>query len=152
MAACGGCDVRVLRKDGGGLDCLVAAENIMLKDERCTLWLYQDITSRRHSEIELIEAIEAVMKDTSWFSRTVMEKLANLRNPHPVAGGGQVSELTAREREVLELICEGLGDKEICERLSVSANTVRKPCGAYLCQDGRQPQGARSWCGRGSAV
>jgi DNA-binding CsgD family transcriptional regulator len=34
-------------------------------------------------------------------------------------------ELTAREREVLGLISEGLDDKAIAERLSLSGNTVR---------------------------
>jgi DNA-binding NarL/FixJ family response regulator len=88
------------------------------------LWLYQDVTSRRHSELELVEAIEAVMKDASWFSRSIMDKLANLR-----AGGAgaaqSVTELSKREREVLELLCEGLDDKAVAARLGLSGNTVR---------------------------
>ena len=137
-----GCDVRVLRRDGTALDCLVSAENIMLRDQRCTLWLYQDITSRRHTELELIEAIDGVMKETSWFSRTVMEKLANLRSPRAAAGTGQVSELTPREREVLELICEGLDDRKISERLSVSTNTVRNHVARIYAKTGVNRRGA----------
>jgi PAS domain S-box-containing protein len=120
------CDVRVLHKDGDTIDCLLSAERVNIRNEHYILWLYQDITARRHSELELIEAIETVMKDTSWFSRSVIEQLANLRSP-PVgrASPPQVAELTAREREVLELICGGLEDKAIAQRLSVSNNTVR---------------------------
>jgi PAS domain S-box-containing protein len=118
------CDVRVLPKDGEPIDCLVSAEAIDVRGERCVLWLYQDVTSRRHSELELVEAIEAVMKDASWFSRSIMDKLATLR-----AGGGAAAppatELSKREREVLELLCEGLDDKAIAARLELSGNTIR---------------------------
>ena len=117
------CDVRILPKEGEPLDCLVSAEAVDMRGERCVLWLYQDISARRQSELELVEAIEAVMKDASWFSRSIMDKLATLR------GGGATApaaaELSGREREVLELLCEGLDDKAIAERLGLSGNTVR---------------------------
>jgi DNA-binding NarL/FixJ family response regulator len=71
------------------------------------------------------------MQDTSWFSRTVIEKLANMRQPRgsnrPTGG---LSELTPREREVLGLICEGLADAEIAKELAVSRNTVRNQVAA----------------------
>ena len=54
------------------------------------LSVLQDITERKRTEAELFAAIEAVMKDTSWFSRTVIEKLAAIRAPrsaeHPAPG------------------------------------------------------------------
>lgn len=137
------CDVRVLHKDGAAVDCLLSAERVSLRDEKYILWLYQDITARRHTELELIEAIEAVMKDTSWFSRSVMEKLANLR--HPRAGKApppHVAELTQRERGVLELICEGLEDKAIAERLSLSTNTVRNHVARIYAKIGVNRRGA----------
>lgn len=118
------CDVRILPADGEPIDCLVSAEAVDVRGERCVLWLYQDVTSRRHSELELVEAIEAVMKDASWFSRSIMDKLATLRG-----GGGSATpaaaELSGREREVLELLCEGLDDKAIAGRLGLSGNTIR---------------------------
>ena len=121
-------DVRVLAADGGAIDCLVSAEAIEARDERCVLWLYQDVTARRHSERELVEAIEAVMKDASWFSRSIMDKLAMLRGPGRGTGPGTTpaaGELSRREREVLELICQGLNDKAIAATLALTANTVR---------------------------
>ena len=117
------CDVRVLPTNGDPVDCLVSAEVVDVRGERCVLWLYQDVTAKRQSELELVEAIEAVMKDASWFSRSIMDKLATLRSggtaPSPAA------DLSGREREVLELLCEGLDDKAIADRLGLSNNTVR---------------------------
>ena len=115
-------DVRLLPKEGDPIDCLVSAEAIDVKGEGCVLWLYQDVTSRRHSELELVEAIEAVMKDASWFSRSIMDKLATLRGGGAAAPAGDLSK---REREVLELLCEGLDDKAMANRLGLSDNTVR---------------------------
>ena len=116
-------DVRVLPKTGEPIDCLVSAERIDMRDARCILWLYQDVTARRHSELELVEAIDAVMKDASWFSRSIMDKLAALRGAGTPAA--PLTELSPREREVLELICQGLNDRAIAEQLNLTGNTVR---------------------------
>ncbi len=118
-------DVRVLHKDGQPVDCLLSAERISLRGDHCVLWLYQDITERRHSELELVEAIETVMKDANWLSRSIMDKLANLRHPRRAEPPQPTTELSRREREVLELICQGLDDAAIAERLVLSRNTVR---------------------------
>ena len=118
-------DVRLLDAKGRFVDCLLSAERMVLRGERCTLWLFQDITDRRSSEVDLVNAIEAVMKDASWFSRSIMDKLATLKNPRCPEQRGHTAELTAREREVLELIYGGLDDKAIAGRLSLSSNTVR---------------------------
>ncbi len=113
-------------KGGGMIDCLALAETMIIQGEACVLSVLQDITERKRSEIELVEAIETVMRDTSWFSQTVIEKLANLRQPHK---SGQphanLTDITAREREVLGLICQGLTDDQIAGRLGISRNTVR---------------------------
>jgi PAS domain S-box-containing protein len=118
-------DVRLLDANNNPVDCLLSAERMTLRGERCTLWLFQDITARRTSELELADAIEAVMKDASGFSRSIMDKLAELRNPRSAPSLTASCDLTPREREVLGLICEGLDDKAISERLALSANTVR---------------------------
>ncbi len=118
-------EARIQAKDGASIDCLVSTEAIRLGDDACVLWAFQDITQRKATEIELVEAIEAVMKDTSWFSRSIMDKLARLRAPQAEADGPGLDDLTAREREVLALICRGYDDKTIARTLDVAGNTVR---------------------------
>lgn len=115
-----------LRTDGGAsIDCLLSAEPVTIHDRPCALCVVRDITERKRTETDLVTAIEAVMKDTSWFSHTVMEKLAQFRHPDGRGAPAQLALLTPREREVLELICEGNTDAEIATSLGLSRNTVR---------------------------
>jgi PAS domain S-box-containing protein len=120
-----GHEAQINAKDGHRIDCLVSTEALTLGVGECTLWAFQDITQRKATELELVEAIEAVMKDTSWFSRSIMDKLARLRAPQPDENGASIEDLTTREREVLALICRGLDDKTIARTLDVAGNTVR---------------------------
>ena len=119
-------EIKLRTKAGDLLDCLVAAERVAILGKPCVLNVVQDITERKRSETELFAAIEMVMQDTSWFSQKVIEKVADLRQPHgsnnPKAG---LEELTERELEVLSLLCTGVGDPEIAQRLKLSRNTVR---------------------------
>jgi DNA-binding NarL/FixJ family response regulator len=86
----------------------------------------QDITDRKRSQDELVAAIEAVMADTSWFSRSVVEKLAALRQTsRPPALRADLQDLTDRERDVLGLICQGQTDLDMSEILKLSHNTIR---------------------------
>lgn len=119
-------DVTLLTREGATIDCLLSAEPVTIQDEACVLCVVQDITERKRSEMDLLAAIEAVMKDTSWFSQTVMEKLAQIRRPGIADGArGELGALTPREREVLGLICKGQTDTEIAAVLQLSRNTVR---------------------------
>jgi PAS domain S-box-containing protein len=108
------------------LDCVVSAENVTINERDCTLIVLQDITERKRSETELITAIEAVMQDTSWFSRSVIEKLAHIRHPgRPRASEAALGDLTVREQDVLGALCQGGSDAEISAALGISRNTVR---------------------------
>jgi PAS domain S-box-containing protein len=119
-------DVRLRTRDGAVMDCLLSAEAVTIGGHPCALWAVQDVTERRRTEAELAVAIEAVMRDTTWFSRTVLEKLAKLRchdGTEALAEG--VADLTPRGLEVLGLVCRGLDDGAIAERLGLSRTTVR---------------------------
>ncbi|MBE7197037.1 MAG: PAS domain S-box protein, partial [Parafilimonas terrae] len=120
-----GAEVCLRHENGSSLDCLVSAERVEIGDTAFILLVLQDITERKHSERELFEAIETVMADTSWFSRGLIEKLANLRHPGRQTADGAVPDLTVRERQILNLICSGLNDDAIAFKLGLSRNTVR---------------------------
>ena len=136
-------EIQLRTKDGTVLDCLISAETVTIQGRVCVLGAVQDISERKRSESELIAAIEAVMHDTSWFSRTVIEKLANLRHPQGVNQEGiGLTDLTAREREVLGLICCGLADKEIAAQLSLSNSTVRNCVSTILRKIGAKRRSA----------
>src|SRR6056297_1479778 len=74
---------------------------------------------------ELVSAIEAVTNNESFLSPriadTVMKDYTHILEQDETAG---VSALSAREREVLQLVAEGLSTRQIAERIHVSVKTV----------------------------
>ncbi len=140
-------------REGAAIDCLLSTEAVSIQGQPCTLLVIQDITERKRSEMDLIAAIEAVMKDTTWFSRTVMEKLAQIRRPRSEGHGqGELGDLTPREREVLGLICKGLSDAEIATELELSRNTVRNHVATLYGKIGVNRRGAAVVWGRERGV
>ena len=77
---------------------------------------------------ELIAAIHTVAAGDSLLSpsvtRTVIERLAGQPAPDAKAEA-QLDELTARERDVLELIARGLSNGEIATKLVIEESTVK---------------------------
>jgi len=119
-------DTQVRLKDDEVIDCLVSAERVRIGGRPCALIAMQDITERKRTETELVAAIEAVMQDTSWFSQTVIEKLAHMRQSGGAhANRAAIADLTVREREVLGALCQGASDADIAQQLGISRNTVR---------------------------
>jgi PAS domain S-box-containing protein len=115
-------DGQIASKDGRTVDCLLTADTISFDGDACVLWLFHDISDRRQAELELVAAVDAALKDASWLSRSILDKLANIRRP---GASAPVTELSRREREVLDLICRDASDAEIAQRLNLSPNTVR---------------------------
>ena len=74
---------------------------------------------------ELVAAISAVMKNQNYMSQkiagTVMKDYASILES---SDSSPASKLTVREREVLQLIAEGLKTKDIAARIHVSVKTV----------------------------
>lgn len=66
---------------------------------------------------ELMEGIETVMKGKIYLSDEAAQSLRKTAN-------GDLPVLTRREKEVLELIAEGLTNAEIAKRLFISVTTV----------------------------
>ena len=75
---------------------------------------------------ELISAIQAVQRGDSFLSpsvsRTVIEEY--LKHTEQTSQPDNLSNLTDREREVLQLLAEGYSNRNIAEKLQVSIKTV----------------------------
>jgi PAS domain S-box-containing protein len=138
-------DFRLKSKDGALVDCLLSTDEITIDDIPCIMMVIQDITERKRTEDELMTAIEAVMADTSWFSRSVVEKLAALRQTPSltaVMADARLADLTERELDILTLICQGMNDAKMSERLKLSPHTVRNHVSSIYRKIGVNRRGA----------
>jgi DNA-binding NarL/FixJ family response regulator len=77
----------------------------------------------------LLKAIERVHAGEAWLDRTmvarVLSDLARPPEPAPNPEAARIASLTDRECQVIQLICEGLPNKGIADRLAISEATVR---------------------------
>ncbi|MEO5509289.1 MAG: response regulator transcription factor, partial [Gemmatimonadaceae bacterium] len=77
---------------------------------------------------ELIAAVHAIAAGDSLLSpsvtRRVIERMAQQPTPE-LADRARLDELTARERDVLEVIARGLSNREIAAVLGVEESTIR---------------------------
>jgi DNA-binding NarL/FixJ family response regulator len=71
----------------------------------------------------LVRAVIGVAAGDMAMSRPATEALAREAAP-PATDPGRIGDLTPREREILDLLVEGLTDRTIGERLGVSPRTV----------------------------
>jgi two-component system, NarL family, nitrate/nitrite response regulator NarL len=86
------------------------------------------IVQKQHSVSQLMNAIRKVHSGELWLNRSMMaEAMTNLQQQthRPDPESQKINSLTTRERSVIALLGEGLRNKEIGERLSISDKTVR---------------------------
>ena len=69
----------------------------------------------------LVPALRAVCEGRVWLPRSVLERVARATLGSPE----KTLPLTAREAEVINLIAEGLSNKEVASRLGVTEKTVK---------------------------
>lgn len=84
------------------------------------------ILSRDATAVEIAAAIEAAAAGLFVVSPDILGKLlANPASSQSPASTAPIEALTPREIEVLAMLAEGLGNKEIARQLAISDNTVK---------------------------
>jgi DNA-binding NarL/FixJ family response regulator len=74
---------------------------------------------------DLIDAIKQINDGGVWFDPSIIGGLvAEVQRGHDPESE-KIASITSREREIVNLVCEGLKNKEIAGRLSISEATVR---------------------------
>jgi DNA-binding NarL/FixJ family response regulator len=78
---------------------------------------------------EIVAAVRLVANGEALLApavtRSVIEEFVRREQPPPIAPPSAVQELTPREREVLDLLVEGLSNPEICQRLVITEATAK---------------------------
>ena len=84
------------------------------------------ILSRDVTPAEIVAAIEAAAAGLCVLSPDILARLLAGRKPlRQSAAGGPFEALSLREIEVLAMLADGLGNKEIARQLDISDNTVK---------------------------
>lgn len=74
---------------------------------------------------EMLRAIRAVSRGEALFGPDIAEQLTRFFNASNSPAVTAFPELTDREREVLQLLAQGLSNQEIAQRLVITVKTVR---------------------------
>lgn len=126
MAELGGLEAlpRIVR-DFPGVKVLIlsghANEEYVLRALRCGATGYM---LKEAAAEELGLAIKAVAQDKTYLSPSVSRTVVESYLQRAAGDQGPIEQLTARQREVLQLIAEGKNTKEIASTLEVSVKTV----------------------------
>ncbi len=117
-------DLSLRTKAGDERHIIGSAKPLTVAGEQILLHIFYDVTERKRSEGEMHRAIQTVMNDTTWFSRSLIEQLNRIRVNGEADTLEQVA-LSKREQEVLERLAQGLNNQDIAEVLGLAKQTVR---------------------------
>jgi len=121
-----------------GIDCLAQLKQMLPSVQIIMVTVYEDTERifkalrlgacgyllKRCAPEELIAAIREVRQGGAPMSREIARKvIASFQEP--LATAVEVEDLTAREREILELLASGFPNKQIASRLGLTDGTVR---------------------------
>ena len=83
------------------------------------------IVLKESSPDSLLECIRRVSRGEQWIDTETMSRAINAIARREAAGGDPAKSLTARELEIVRMIAQGLRNKAIAERMSISEGTVK---------------------------
>jgi DNA-binding NarL/FixJ family response regulator len=126
-----------------GIDCVRHLKGLLPKTQYIMLTVYEDadvifksllagavgylLKGRTGSGAQVLEAVRDAARGGSPLNSLIARKIVQHFHHQPVHAGKE-QPLSAREREVLELLSKGLPYKEIADMLGVNIETVRKHC------------------------
>ena len=83
------------------------------------------IVLKESSPDSLLECIRRVSRGEQWIDTETMSRAIDAIARRESAGGDPAKSLTARELEIVKMIAQGLRNKAIAERMSISEGTVK---------------------------
>ncbi|EEA04619.1 two component transcriptional regulator, LuxR family [Burkholderia sp. H160] len=106
---------------------------VLLSDDPDNDWILDALPAdaaailpRNAMPAEIVASIEAVAAGLCVLTPDILARLlAGTRQPRQKASGEPFEALTSREIEVLAMLADGLGNKEIARHLDISDNTVK---------------------------
>ena len=97
------------------------------------------IVLKEHDGAVLLEAIDHARRGQVWLDRPLLAQMfgeTTHSSRRSCAEQRKVDQLTPREREIVEVACTGLTNKQIAARLSISEATVRHHLGSVFAKLG----------------
>lgn len=92
--------------------------------------------SHTSSAEEIAMAVSIIADGSIWAPRKVLASLIDTYSPQQSAPAAVNVRLTARERQVLQLLVQGRSDREIAAHLAISPRTVQGAVGMLLRKTG----------------
>ena len=118
--------IRYIRKENDAVRCIVvSAHGGQGQVKEALLAGATGYVPKSSPSKELVDAIESVRSGRPYLAPTVAEHVVKAITSMQPGFAGDKADLTCREREVLQLITEGLSTKEIATDLGISVKTVQ---------------------------
>lgn len=118
--------LRCLREQRGNVPALMITAGIEPKDLTTIIHdLRAGVFLKTDPAAELLLALQRTLRDEIWLSSGVGLAIVSAGSAEQQAAEGRPISLEARERAVLQLVVEGLSNKEISAKLQISESAVK---------------------------
>ncbi|UUM31769.1 helix-turn-helix transcriptional regulator [Vibrio japonicus] len=112
--------------NGQGVSLIVYGIPRQISYEELSSWVCMKGMIYEDAPIEhLIKCIEAVTAGGLWLPRRLMERMLDQLRPYILSQPDGVSDLTKREKQILNCLVHGHSNLEIADRLHIAESTVK---------------------------